>query len=109
MRQNVERAFDLVMKRWGIFWRPLACSYNRWRLIIQVTFALHNICLRESIQIKKPFYKDDSPDIEKEAIIDYEGLNSPEDCEDEKIKRDTRRRDVLTAIIRENNWICPHS
>ncbi len=38
------------------------------------------ICLRESIQIKKPFCKDDRPDIEKEPIIDYEGLNSPEDC-----------------------------
>jgi hypothetical protein len=45
MRQCIERAFALLVKRWGIFWRPLYCSLNRWSLVCTVAAKLHNFCI----------------------------------------------------------------
>jgi DDE superfamily endonuclease len=45
MRQSIERAFGLLTRRWGIFWRPLQCGYGRWHLIARVCAKLHNICI----------------------------------------------------------------
>ena len=45
MRQCIERAFGLLTKRWGIFWRPLQCDFDRWPTIINVCAKLHNFCI----------------------------------------------------------------
>jgi hypothetical protein len=45
MRQNIECAFGILTQRWGIFWRPLRCSFNRWTLVITVCAKLHNFCI----------------------------------------------------------------
>jgi len=45
MRQCIERAFGILTRRWGIFWRPLNCDPTKWTLIIQVCAKLHNVCL----------------------------------------------------------------
>jgi hypothetical protein len=45
MRQCIERAFGMLTKRWGIFWRPLTCQFNRWSLVITVAAKLHNYCI----------------------------------------------------------------
>jgi hypothetical protein len=45
MRQTIERAFGLLTRRWGIFWRPLTCDHGRWHLIATVCAKLHNLCI----------------------------------------------------------------
>ena len=45
MRQCIERAFGILTRRWGIFWRPLTCAYEKWPLIVQVCAKLHNLCI----------------------------------------------------------------
>lgn len=45
MRQCIERAFGLLTRRFGIFWRALACDFSRWHLIIRVCAKLHNVCI----------------------------------------------------------------
>jgi DDE superfamily endonuclease len=45
MRQSIERAFGLLTRRWGIFWRPLSCDYGHWNIIAQVCAKLHNVCI----------------------------------------------------------------
>ena len=45
MRQSIERAFGLLTRRWGIFWRPLQCDYGRWNVIARVCAKLHNACI----------------------------------------------------------------
>jgi hypothetical protein len=45
MRQCIERAFGLLTRRWGIFWRPLQCEYARWSDIGTVCAKLHNFCI----------------------------------------------------------------
>ena len=44
-RQVVERAFGLLVQRWGIFWRPIRVDMNKIPLIISVACKLHNICV----------------------------------------------------------------
>jgi hypothetical protein len=36
MRQCIERCFALLTQRWGIFWRPLRCSFSKWTLVCTV-------------------------------------------------------------------------
>eukprot|EP01138_Halocafeteria_seosinensis_P009305 gb/GECG01009509.1/.p1 GENE.gb/GECG01009509.1/~~gb/GECG01009509.1/.p1 ORF type:complete len:440 (+),score=36.00 gb/GECG01009509.1/:1-1320(+) len=45
MRQCIERAFGLLVERWGIFWRPLRCAYSRWTLVCAVAAKLHNYAI----------------------------------------------------------------
>jgi hypothetical protein len=44
-RQVVERAFGLLVQRWGVFWRPLRCAFHRIPLLIRVCCKLHNLCI----------------------------------------------------------------
>ena len=44
-RQVVERAFGLLVGRWGIFWRPLRFCTKEIGLIVSVCCKLHNICV----------------------------------------------------------------
>ena len=44
-RQVIERAFGLLVARWGIFWRPLRFGTNMIDLIVRVCCKLHNLCV----------------------------------------------------------------
>lgn len=44
-RQCVERAFGILVQRWGVFWRPLRVAYRRIPLLIRVACKLHNFCI----------------------------------------------------------------
>ena len=46
LRSTIERAFGVLMSRWGILLRPLKCSLARARKTIQCCMLLHNICIR---------------------------------------------------------------
>jgi hypothetical protein len=49
MRQCIERAFGILVKRWGILWRKLNCAFERWNLVLIVCAKLHNICIEGNI------------------------------------------------------------
>ena len=44
-RQCVERAFGILVQRWGVFWRPLRVAYYNIPLIIRVACKLHNFLI----------------------------------------------------------------
>jgi DDE superfamily endonuclease len=44
-RQCIERAFGLLVQRWGIFWRPLRVSMEHRAMVVRVCCKLHNICI----------------------------------------------------------------
>jgi len=44
-RQVIERAFGILVQRWGIFWRPLRLSMNHRGVVIRTACKLHNICI----------------------------------------------------------------
>lgn len=58
MRQTIERAFGMLTRRWGIFWRPLQCAQDRWALVCNVAAKLHNICIDQNIPFDHGVYED---------------------------------------------------
>ena len=60
MRQCIERAFALLVKRWGILWRPILCDYSRWTLVLTVCAKLHNLCINKDIPIHQHRYYQDN-------------------------------------------------
>jgi hypothetical protein len=44
-RQVVERAFGILVQRWGVFWRPLRVKFDKIPLLIRVCCKLHNFCI----------------------------------------------------------------
>jgi len=44
-RQVIERAFGILVQRWGIFWRPLRLSMHNRGVAVRVACRLHNICI----------------------------------------------------------------
>lgn len=82
MRQCIERAFALLTNRWGVFWRPLQCAFDRWTLVCMVAAKLHNFCI--DMDDEQPYQRysydhqtDDEPLVylnEEEVYEDWEGL-----------------------------------
>ena len=44
-RITIERAFGILIRRWGILWRPITYSLEKVPKIIRVCGMLHNICV----------------------------------------------------------------
>ena len=44
-RITIERAFGILVRRWGILWRPIAFSLCKVAKIVRVCAMLHNICV----------------------------------------------------------------
>ena len=60
MRQCIERAFGMLTRRFGIFWRPLFCDFARWSTVVQVCAKLHNFCLSFNVSSSNiPVYEED--------------------------------------------------
>jgi hypothetical protein len=53
MRQCIERAFALLVQKWGILWRPLRSDFKHWTTVLSVCAKLHNFCLDESIPFNR--------------------------------------------------------
>lgn len=48
-RNPIERAFGVLVARWGVFWRPLQVGMRRWALIFTVCCKLHNLCVDRNL------------------------------------------------------------
>jgi DDE superfamily endonuclease len=46
-RQVIERAFGILVQRWGIFWCPLKVSMHNRGVAVRVACRLHNVCVAE--------------------------------------------------------------
>jgi DDE superfamily endonuclease len=44
-RIAIERAFGVLIRRWGILWRPISFSLCKVAKIVRVCAMLHNICV----------------------------------------------------------------
>lgn len=61
-RQCIERAFGMLCRRFGIFWRKCSFSQPRWSLVIMVCMKLHNLCLDRNIDVpNRRHYEDCEP------------------------------------------------
>ena len=45
IRMNIECSFGMLVRRWGILWKPLEMRFNRMNKVIMCCFKLHNLCV----------------------------------------------------------------
>jgi hypothetical protein len=50
-RVVIERAFGILIRRWGIFWRPLEVNFRRRAPLIKCCMLLHNYCINKRITL----------------------------------------------------------
>jgi hypothetical protein len=77
-RQCIKRAFGVLCKRWGIFWRPIVVGHKHWAKIATVCAKLHNVCIDASVPIVRRFEKDWQDDDDYDVVFN-DILNEGED------------------------------
>ena len=45
-RIHIERAFGMLVARWGVLWRPMRCTLERATHIVRACMVLNNICTK---------------------------------------------------------------
>lgn len=72
-RQCIERAFGLLVGRFGIFWRPLRMKLSKIPLVVRVCCKLHNICVdRFTAAASVETYRNNMRDTDHQKGDDYE-------------------------------------
>jgi len=49
-RMAIECAFGILVRRWGLLWRPLECRFDRRAKLIMALMIAHNFCINERIE-----------------------------------------------------------
>ena len=44
-RMPIECAFGILVRRWGVLWRPLLCRFDRRAALVGALIRLHNVCI----------------------------------------------------------------
>lgn len=94
-RQTIERAFGMLVARWGIYWRKFRFAYVKWSLVIAVTMKLHNLCVDRGLETPMKRFHEDYEEGDSCIILD----NSRND--DGDVRRVTsvdRRRDLTESL-----------
>jgi hypothetical protein len=100
MRQCIERAFAILTNRWGIFWRPLHCAYERWTLVCMVAAKLHNFCI--DMDDSQPQGRHAADHQDQDAPIVY--MNNEEDDVDGNLNQRPighKRAQISAALDRD--------
>jgi hypothetical protein len=100
MRQCIERAFALLVQRWGILWRPLRSNFNRWTLVLTVCAKLHNFCLDRNIPLSYNRFREDVEDEDEPEVI----LNQEVAVQEDQVHvggGPANRRTALTRSLQE--------
>ena len=50
-RVAIKRAFGILIRTWGIFWRPLEVQFRRRAPLIKCCMLLHNYCITKRIAL----------------------------------------------------------
>ena len=51
-RMAIECAFGMLVRRWGVFWRPLEVAFDRRTPLVGAAMRLHNYCIDRRIAIE---------------------------------------------------------
>ena len=91
-RQCIERAFGMLTKRFGIYYRKFTFDYTRWSLVTLLTVKLHNLCIDRKVTL--PSRREPS---DVWLVID----NDNEDIEDRDYRHRAtgNRRAILTEML----------
>jgi hypothetical protein len=94
-RQCIERAFGMLVQRWGIFWRKFQFPFERWSIVIVVCMKLHNLCLDRRVPVPSRRFHEDH------EIDDQFVVQSNNDLDVDAILRSRSREDRRVNITAE--------
>lgn len=72
-RITIERAFGILVRRWGILWRPITYRLDKIATIARVCAMLHNICVDRWLLSKPRFYVNQVrqwPDVPEQELVE---------------------------------------
>ena len=49
---TIQCAFGMLVRRWGVFWRPLEVAFDRRAPLVGAAMRLHNYCIDRRIAIE---------------------------------------------------------
>lgn len=109
-RQCIERAFGMLVQRWGIFWRKFAFAYDRWPLVITLCCKLHNFCFDRGIEVPSRQFHEDHCTGDECIVLDN---HSMDDGEEDLFFRNRscgdRRATITTKLEQEGRRRPPHA
>ena len=129
-RMAIECAFGMLVRRWGIFWRPLQVRFDRRASLIGACMRLHNFCIDHRLAEQHlPIYGS-MTEIQPEEYLDYGALQArlrqtpkfdrdgcPVDHLDTRVGNEPRydyrrapkcaRRDELITLVNEAGLVRP--
>jgi len=79
IRMPIECAFGMLVRRWGILWRPLECRMDRWASIVTCCMRLHNICIDHQVILSEGLPGDGCMLVNKKTVdtrprVDRDGI-----------------------------------
>jgi hypothetical protein len=107
-RQAIERAFGMLTKRWGIYWRKFTFAMDRWALVNIVCMKLHNYCFdkKQDVNVLRRFEDDMEPG---DAWVVIDNNDAEEDAALRQRAVGDRRRNLTTALKNEGRGRPPHA
>ena len=105
-RQCIERAFGMLIQRWGIFWRKFRFAYERWSQVIILCMKLHNFCQERSLAIPSRRFNEDcvpGDDIMVAGNDDY----LPDDIKELRQRSRCKKRFDITLYLESRGMRSP--
>jgi hypothetical protein len=106
-RQCIERAFGILCKRWGIFWRPFTFALERWALVILVSMKLHNFCIDRNEELPAHRFHDDQQPEDIYQVDGYDEMNDHTAVRNRAVG--DRRLEITNALRDEGRGRPPHA
>lgn len=95
MRQCIERAFDIMVQRWGILWRPIRNDFRHWSKLLLAVATLHNFCIDVGDAPIRTRADRDIREGDSDLI-----LTNYNDAQTARIEGRTRRNELKQAVER---------
>ncbi len=116
-RQVIERAFGVLVQRWGIFWHPLRLSMHNQGVAVRVACCLHNVCIDDlGVKVAKSISRGSVPGFEfkadnaagdERAGFCHFTDGTAVGCGYGSDLESCSHRDTWTDVIKENLWTHP--
>ena len=86
-RITIERAFGILVRRWGILWRPISYGLAKVSKIARVCAMLHNICVDRWLLTNRCTYCKFKKKIVLPEVPEHYQVDQLNPCDDEVIER----------------------
>jgi hypothetical protein len=73
-RITIERAFGILIRRWGILWKPISFELRKIPAIVRACVMLHNVCVKRWVRNRGP-QRQEFPHVPAHIYVDEDAPN----------------------------------